>query len=37
VNRVLGELAANGLINRHYQRLRVTDVQALRTLAASES
>lgn len=36
VNRVLGELAAKGLIKRHYQRLRVTDVHGLRTLAAAE-
>lgn len=37
VNRVLGGFAAKGWLERNYQRLRVTNVQALRTLAASES
>jgi CRP-like cAMP-binding protein len=36
VNRVLGELAAKGLIRRNYQRLRVSDAQGLRALAAAE-
>jgi CRP-like cAMP-binding protein len=35
VNRVLGELEAKGWVTRHYQRLRIVDVEALRAFAAS--
>jgi CRP-like cAMP-binding protein len=35
VNRVLGELEAKGWVTRHYQRLRITDVEAVRGFAAS--
>jgi CRP/FNR family cyclic AMP-dependent transcriptional regulator len=35
VNRVLGELAAKGWVNRHYQRIRISDVGALKSFAAS--
>jgi CRP-like cAMP-binding protein len=37
VNRVLGEFVERGWISKHYQRLRVLDVGALRDFAASEA
>jgi CRP-like cAMP-binding protein len=37
VNQVLGELERKGWITKHYQRLRIVDVEGLRSFAASGS
>jgi CRP-like cAMP-binding protein len=37
VNQALGELERNGWITKNYQRLRIVDVEALRSFAASGS